>query len=211
MQNQTKHHIIEHCSKHPQLQISDLFKYIYQSAFGCEHLVTSFERALAYIESEYQTAKFTDGDEIESLDGDYSRVCLSIINKGISAKTLAKIFVNSSKTEIHGAERLQEKISVAKELVSEGSLPFTTSDFEQELSNWKSLGYPAIHHSIDYKNAYYPAYRVISNRYVPYLTLFARIDVALKCHDVNTLKNLFDSQLCNKDLLNEIYGNIQIN
>ena len=37
---------------HPKLQVWDVFKFLYQSAFGCEHLVPSEERATEYIATE---------------------------------------------------------------------------------------------------------------------------------------------------------------
>ena len=49
----------EHFEAYPQLQAEDIFKYLFQSAFGCEHLVSSQEAALAYIEREYENVPKT--------------------------------------------------------------------------------------------------------------------------------------------------------
>ena len=46
--------IKEHFNSYPLMEIQDIFKLIYQSAFGCEHLVTDKERALGYIKDEYE-------------------------------------------------------------------------------------------------------------------------------------------------------------
>jgi D-alanyl-D-alanine carboxypeptidase len=46
--------LLEHYHKYPKLQIQDLFKFIYQSSFGCEHLVSSLEKATLYIAKEYE-------------------------------------------------------------------------------------------------------------------------------------------------------------
>ena len=43
----------QHCSTYPGLQTEDIFKYLYHSAFGCDHLVSNEAAALHYIQAEY--------------------------------------------------------------------------------------------------------------------------------------------------------------
>ena len=38
--------LIGHYQAYPKLQIQDIFKFLFQSAFGCEHLVSDEEKAL---------------------------------------------------------------------------------------------------------------------------------------------------------------------
>ena len=168
-----------HFQSYPQLQVEDVFKYLFQSAFGCEHLVSSEEKALAYIEREYETVSQTANSYIEPLDGEYSRVYLSCLNDGLKPETLAKLFCLSAKKEENGRAALEEKIEVAKELVASGKLPIDQEAFAQKLAVWQELGYPAVHHSNAFREAYKPAYRVIANRYVSFLPLFTQIDKLL--------------------------------
>ena len=83
----TRQMLLNHYKKYPELQIRDLFKFIYQSAFGCEHLVSSLERATEYIKKEVEGQKPENYAEIEPLDGNYQRVSLSVLNSGLSAET----------------------------------------------------------------------------------------------------------------------------
>ena len=175
----TRRHLEEHFQTHPKLQIEDVFKYLFQSAFGCEHLVSSEEMALAYINREYETVSKTAKPYIEPLDGEYSRVYLSCLNDGLKPETLARLFCFSAKLEENGKDALEQKIEVAKELVSIGVLPIENDEFTQKLATWHSLGYPAVHHSNAFREAYKPAYRVIANRYVDFLPLFTQIDKCL--------------------------------
>ena len=39
----TRNLLAEHYKKYPELQLQDIFKYIYQSSFGCEHMVPSLD------------------------------------------------------------------------------------------------------------------------------------------------------------------------
>lgn len=159
--------LLEHYHKYPKLQIQDLFKFIYQSSFGCEHLVTDLVGATEYIKKEYELIDKDEEPYIDPLDGDYSRVSISYLNKELSLETFAKIFVASSKKEINGLSNLLKKIKVIKELVDKGLLPFDKDEFEKCLLEWKEKGYPAIHHSNIFRENYKPSYRVISNEFIP--------------------------------------------
>jgi uridine kinase len=174
--NETRELLIKHFEKYPELSAEDIFKFIFQSAFGCEHLVSNEAAALEYIKKEYLSLSDGGAERIEKLDGEYARVHLSCLSDGLSPETLARLFCRSSKKEENGQERLLEKLSVAAELVDERIIPLNREDFERKLDEWRAAGCPAIHHSDAFRSEYHPAYRVISDRYVAFLPLFERID-----------------------------------
>lgn len=176
----TRKKLIMHCQQYPQLQIQDVFKFIHQSSFGCEHMVSSLEAATNYIRTESKTLRGNGGVLVDSLDGNYSRVHLAYLSQGLSADTLGRLFFASAAKEPDGKENLERKLSVAKELVSKKILPFSRDEFDEAVKAWQDKGYPAVHHSDFFRSAYAPAYRVISDRYVPFLPLFAAIDKALE-------------------------------
>lgn len=41
-----------HCARYPELALQDVFKALYQSAFGCEHLIADPSAAADYIRAE---------------------------------------------------------------------------------------------------------------------------------------------------------------
>lgn len=172
----TRKILIEHYNKYPKLQIQDVFKYLYQSSFGCEHLVTSQKAVTEYICDEYRNISCEAKPVIEKLDGNYCRVHLSYLNSGLSADTLGKIFSFSAKKEIDGQNNLIDKLLVAKSLVFEKVLPFNLTEFDKELKKWENNGYTAISHSDVFKNEYKPSYRVIANEFVPFLPFFSYLD-----------------------------------
>lgn len=174
--NETRELLIKHFEKYPELRAEDIFKFIFQSAFGCEHLVSNEAAALEYIKKEYSSLSDGETARIEKLDGEYARVHLSCLRDGLSPETLARLFCLSAKKEENGQERLLEKLSVAAELVDERIIPLDREDFERKLDEWRAAGYPAVHHSDAFRSEYHPAYRVISDRYVAFLPLFERID-----------------------------------
>lgn len=176
----TRECLIKHYQRYPHLQAEDIFKFIFQSSFGCEHLLSDDVSVLEYIKSEYMKSKTNDAAVIEKLDGDYSRVCLSCLNKGLSFETFARLFSLSAKKEPEGKVLLEKKTEIAIELVASGVVPLDRELFENKLNLWKNSGYPAIHHSAAYREAYCPAYRVISNRYADFLQVFCEIDRLMK-------------------------------
>jgi len=172
----TRNLLIMHYQEYPQLKIQDVLKFLYQSSFGCEHLVSSLEMVTEYISKEYAAVNHEGKQSIDQLDGDYSRVPLSYLNQGLSVKTFGKLFVASAKQEKNGLADLIQKIKIARTLVYEGVLPFSQNEFEDYIAKWEAKGYPAVHHSDIFRETYRPSYRVIANRYVTFLPLFAEID-----------------------------------
>ena len=159
----TRELLIEHYTRYPKMQIADLFKLLHQSSLGCEHMVSSLDTAINYISREYQAMVHRSDLLIERLDGEYSRVHLSCMDKGVSAEELGRLFYLSARKEEHGRESLIKKLEVAKELVRDGVLPFSEEAFQKAVDEWEKLGYPAIHHSNVFREEYHPAYRVIAN------------------------------------------------
>ena len=175
----TRELLINHYKQYPKMEIQDMLKYIFQSSFGCEHMVSSQNFATDYIKKEYASLTKCDCPLVDPLDGEYSRVYLSYLDKGLSAETLGRIFYLSAKKEPQGKENLENKLIVLNELVRAGALPFSPSNAEKIINEWASMGYPAIHHSDAFRKEYHPAYRVISNKYIWILPLFAKIDSSL--------------------------------
>lgn len=173
--------LLNHFKKYPLLDICDIFKFLYQSTFGCEHMVTSETEAENRICEEINTVTNNCVGLVEELDGDYCRVSLSLISEGMSIKTFAKLFCLSSKKESSSITLLEEKIECARSLITDGTLPLNIKEFDSELSKWKEGGYQSIHHSDRFKSAYLPSYRVISKEYIPFLPLLIVIDKMLSC------------------------------
>ena len=180
----TKELLMAHCRRYPDLQIEDLFKYIFQSAFGCEHMVSSAEAAVDWICREQEIGGYGASIDTEPLDGDYSRVHLCWLDRGLSPKTLGALFCRSARVEADGGERLLEKLVVAREMIETGELPFSSAEFEEKRMAWERTGYAALHHSSDFRETYHPAYRVISKDYARFLPLLAGIDRALQSGSV---------------------------
>lgn len=177
---QTEKLLMRHYQNYPELQIKDIFKFLHQSSFGCEHLVTDLSAVNEYISKETQECQFDAGKLIEPLDGDFCRVHLDWIKAGLNEKTLGKLFFLSAKPVENGKSALEEKLAIVVEMVKKGLLPFSLDQVEREIAKWREEGYPACHHSDSFRSHYFPAYRVIRKEYATFLPLFLQIDLKAK-------------------------------
>ena len=176
----TRLSLLTHYRRYPKLQLRDILKYLHQSAFGCEHLVSSEDDAVKRIRAEYAKAERTNERTLDRLDGEYSRVHLSCLNDGISPETLGRLFYLSSQREETGEAELLCKLQAVRELIHEAELPFSEAEFERILDEWRKDGYTALRHSETFRSEYRPAYRVISNKYAELLPVFSLIDKSLR-------------------------------
>lgn len=180
MNEKTYDLLVKHYLDYPKLQAQDIFKFLFQSTFGCEHLIFDEERVLSYIKSEYYAISKLQTPKIDQLDGDYSRVYLSWLDEGLLPETLARLFCLSAKNKANGITALEQKLEIAKKLISDGIIPLNPNEFGLMLDQWRSEGFSAVHHSDNFRAEYHPAYRVIANKYAMFLPLFNEIDLLMK-------------------------------
>lgn len=172
--------LFAHACRYPALLPRDVFKFLYQSAFGCEHLLSSPAGAEEALRKEAAAAKKEDGAPLtEPLGERYSRVHLSHLSEGLSPSTFSKLFFLSAKKEEGGKQALAAGLATARRLTEEGLFPFSLEEFESAAAAWRESGFSALHHSEKFRQLYRPAYRVINNRYIPFLPLFTALDQAL--------------------------------
>ena len=106
----TKSYILNQFQTYPQLELQDLMKFLYQSSFGCEHLLSNPDTVKKQIQQELDT-KLDTCNSIEYLDGDYVRLHL---NYGLSVNTLSTLFyqVNKKKTAKNSSKKSFKSLSI---------------------------------------------------------------------------------------------------
>ncbi|MDD3346136.1 hypothetical protein [Oscillibacter sp.] len=165
------------CARYPALCPQDLLKGLHQSVFGCGHFVSDEERGICRIQEEAATLP-GDGDALpELLDGAFCRLPLQYLQeKGMTPRTLFRLFALSAKAPVGTAELLSEKVDILLALARDGQLPVSYAETAQAAETFRREGFPACHHSEAFRNAYHPAYRVISREFLWILPLLAGID-----------------------------------
>ena len=165
-----------HCARYPELALQDIFKALYQSAFGCEHLIAGPSAAADYIRAEAARSGDRISELVELLGGDYCRVHLGILQDGLSAETFARLFALSARHEECGREKLEAMLTALQTMADAGELPFSAQETAERIEAWRKEGFPPLHHSEAFRSAYAPAYRVLRRDFARVLPLFARID-----------------------------------
>lgn len=172
-----------HIKRYPKMTPQDAVKLIYQSEFGCEHMISGVGDVLPYLE--YEMRSSSCGDDIpavEMLEGCAARINLAPLPRifpALSPQTLASIFLHSSKMFCGSEDSFKKRLDHVRRVAEACGAPFTAREFDAYLDAYFSRGGGAVHHSDAYRAAYRPAYRVIHKSFVPYIPLFARLDAML--------------------------------
>ena len=126
----TEQFLLEQYTGHPASQLQDLRKALYQSVFGCEHLIADPSAAADYIRAEAARSGDRISELVELLSGDYCRVHLGILQDGLSAETFARLFALSARHEECGREKLEAMLTALQTMADAGELPFCAGDGE---------------------------------------------------------------------------------
>lgn len=169
--------LLDQCARWPSLRPQDLLKALHQSVFGPGHFVMDQAAGLTLLQKELEALQKVDGPETEPLDGDFCRVHLRYLKEsGLAPKTLFRLFFLSARNRCGNVMELEKKLAVLLELDRQGRLPFIPGEMPQAIENWQRQGFPACHHSPEFRAAYNPAYRLIQREFVCWLPVLAAID-----------------------------------
>lgn len=171
----TTEFLLTQCRAYPALRPEDLLKALHQSVFGCGHFVTDEAAGLERLREELARLPQGAVSRAEALDGPYVRLHLGELG-GLSPRTLYRLFALSAEAPAGGAAALEEKLQRLLNLAREGRLPFSCDETARAVASWRTAGFPACHHSEEFRAAYAPAYRVIRQEYVRLLPLLAALD-----------------------------------
>lgn len=170
----------ESLKKYPEMEIQDALKLIYQSEFGCGHLIKNREESYTMLMKEWRNIQENNDELFEIIGDGYARFNISAAKKqGISPKIFQNAFLKSAEAESGTIEKFYEKVSELKKLCTEGHFPFLTEDIDSFLSQWEKMGRPLFRHSEKYRELYRPAYRVISEKYISMLPALMKIESEL--------------------------------
>jgi hypothetical protein len=168
-----------HLTRYPAMQIQDVYKLIHQAALGNEHAAPDPESARKWTEREI--AEMGDGpsepvvDPI-SADGEIVRVHLRpFVSRGGSLEKLVEAFIRTA-NEHRGEIALLESFWATA--IRMGIFP--AADMDEFIQSVKAENYPAVHHSAEYRNAYHPSYRVVSQKHPPLSNYFGHVSSSNK-------------------------------
>jgi hypothetical protein len=162
--------IQSHVIRYPQIQIEDLYKLAHQAAMGSEHAVKDIQSARDWLSNELINMGSISADPLFdeiSPDGEILRIHLNpYIDHGGDTETLLQAFVRTANEYEGSLEKLKRYWTSVEQLADSSQINFQLDDLRNFIIKLDSKGYPAIHHSPKYENAYNPHYRVLARDYV---------------------------------------------
>ena len=154
--------LITHAKRYPLMQPRDAVKLIYQNEFGGGHLIRDEEACLNYLRREYADLEKDPTVALyEDIGNGIVRVNLAAI-KPEDLEQLGRDFIRSAFEHIGSMDRFLKKLDLLRHLTTAGYFSFGMIELEYYLSEYTKSGCPMVSHSEQYRQAYQPAYRIVS-------------------------------------------------
>jgi hypothetical protein len=161
---------VNHLERYPLLEARDLYKLAHQAALGAEHAVgdpgAARDRLLDEIAALglQPVAPHPADPAIDPIspDGTVLRVHLRpYLAANGSPQSLLQAFLRSTDSPYGSLARLQAYWAWSVKLAGKGFIPLDPAELEAFFEARRAEGFPAVHHSPAYQQAYRPAYRVV--------------------------------------------------
>ncbi len=154
-----------HLERYPAMQLDDIYKLLHQAALGPGHAVKDAAIARARLEKEavdLGPGPLEPEKDVISPDARLSRVHLrSWLRAGRSLDDLSSAFVETANNYPPSREKLEKFCGCLGDLAAAGGMPFAQTEVVEYFDRIAQAGYPVVHHSKTYADAYKPAYRVV--------------------------------------------------
>lgn len=160
-------YLIEQIKRHPSMQMQDVVKLCYQSAYGAEHLLTDVEMARRYFELEFGKTEAADIPLFENISDVYCRANIAAWkyhNKPM--EQLFDLFVKTAQQKAYDDEVLFNFLEEAVETIALVKTDFTAEEFREYSRKYLAEGSPAMHHSDAYRKSEKPAYRLVKRDFI---------------------------------------------
>lgn len=164
--NSIKSALLMHATKYPKMRPTDAVKLVYQACFGPGHLISDPQRAFDYLKKEYELTPARETAPLcEAIGGGVLRVNLAALDSnGVTVDELFEAFCESSKEAWSEMSEFLEALELLKALCKDGVFRFGLDELSTYLDDYAKSGYPTVSHSEEYREAYEPAYRIVSEK-----------------------------------------------
>lgn len=153
-----------HAERYPQMQPTDAVKLIYQNEFGGGHMIRDEQSCLEYLRREYASVQKDSGAmRYETIGNGILRVHLAAVPEE-ELEALGRQFIDSAARHRGFQECFREKLALLRRVTEAGVFAFGLAELDAYLADYEKAGFPAVSHSSQYRAAYHPAYRVITER-----------------------------------------------
>jgi hypothetical protein len=157
----------EHLESHPLAAAEDLYKLLHQAVYGPGHAIPDREAAAAYLERELAGLgpPLDNEPRCEPLGGSPPLVRVNLrpfTAAGGDADALLDAFVATANEHPPDPATMTTVLDLAARWLPCAGRGALAPELRALAAEMTAEGYPAIHHSDIYRDAYHPAYRVIA-------------------------------------------------
>ena len=162
-----------HSERYSELAAEDLYKLLHQSVAGPGHAIENADMARAWLEREWSALRDVEGNEplFEPLSADGRLVRVNLRpwrSAGRDRELVLTAFLQTAQAVSPPSEQIHSAMDAIRacsgSLAGEAGVP--AAQLDSLFAKLATEGYPAIHHSPGYRQAYSPAYRVVLRDYL---------------------------------------------
>jgi hypothetical protein len=166
----------QHLKWYPLMELSDVYKLLYQGIMGSEHLVSSPVEFSQHLELEI-AALIPDTFErlVEPVRPDLSLLRINLRPYKMrypDTDLLIELLVETTLVQFDTIEDLHSAWVDFTKYCERGVITRFELDQVHQFTTWLSVSdFPTVHHSAAYHREYKPAYRLIASKFLPRLKL----------------------------------------
>ena len=158
--------LLQHFAQYPKMEPQDAVKLIYQQEFGPEHMIKDAAKSLAALKMEIAQLQSSGAKEplYESIGNGLCRLNLRPCrDRNIPAEDVNRLFVETAQGMEGDKRRFHQGLRALQKLAEEEETPFDAVELDLFLARYPD-SCPALHHSVTYRLAYAPAYRIVAQK-----------------------------------------------
>jgi len=157
----------EHLARRPAMALRDVYKLLYQGVRGPEHMIASPESFTERLQIEWASLDLADDDPLwESVrpNGELLRLNLRPFKAaGGDLDVLTSACLETSRRAWGTQAELQLAWNHWNTVNKQNLWPGAALEDAATFTSWlQANGFPAVHHSEEYRNLYRPAYRLVA-------------------------------------------------
>lgn len=160
-----------HLIRYPAMQPADAYKLLHQATLGSEHAVPSRAMAEEWLSREIGTLPAGPADPLADTlgtDGRFARIHLRpFLAAGGIPDSLLSAFVRTAEQATRDTAQLSCALDAVRQMTVTREPGWSADSVDRLFGEAQVAGYPAMHHSDAFEEAYHPAYRVVSVTLVP--------------------------------------------
>ncbi len=162
MEMNIEHYLDAHLASHPEAEAQDVMKFCHQAFFGPGHMLEDENWARIMFFEEYGISRSGGRVLYENLSDRFCRVDLSAWKEmGFDGELLFSIFSASCTVGAAGMEYPFMQLLSGCSQTIRTKHPHLYHPWMDYLDSYLGQGVRPVRHSIRYRNAYTPAYRVV--------------------------------------------------